>query len=233
MVSKRYLPPAIFGALGLGLTFAQALRLSMGTFGARFCVGASLLALGILALFLLWRENVSLDGLFLMLLPLGAALLIRILLLDHVTLDYQDFLSKWVEYFRQNGGFAAMKDPIGNYNVPYLYMLALLSYLPVPDLYGIKLFSILFDILLAWGGFRLVKQLTQDERLPLAAFSALLLLPTVVLNGSCWGQCDSVWAALCLLSLTQALKRRPISSMTLLALAFSFKLQAIFILPLW
>ena len=233
MLSKRYLLPATLGSLMLVLTFARSLTLSLGTPIARTTVGLSFMALGALALFLLYREGISFDKLLLMLLPIGAALLIRVLLLDHVTLDYQDFLSKWVSHFRQNGGFLALKDPIGNYNVPYLYMLAFLSYLPIPDLYGIKLFSILFDILLAWGGLRLVKHLTTQETHMYSTFGALLLLPTVVLNGSCWGQCDSVWAALCLLSLSQALDRKQVSSMSLLALAFSFKLQAIFILPLW
>lgn len=233
MTTKRALFFAVPGILLLLLAFSCVLYLSRGTFGTGLWVGGSILILAALALFLLWRDGVSREKLLVLLLPVGAALLIRILLLDHVTLDYQDFLSKWVEHFRQNGGFFAIKDPIGNYNVPYLYMLALLSYLPVPDLYGIKLFSILFDVLLAWGGFRLSRQLTRNEWQPLAAFSALLLLPTVILNGSCWGQCDSVWAALCLLSLSRALERKPASSMALLALAFSFKLQAIFIIPLW
>jgi len=161
------------------------------------------------------------------------AVLIRLFLLPHVTLDYQDFLSKWVEHFRQNGGFAALKDPVGNYNVTYLYLLALLSCLPFPDLYGIKLFSILFDLLLAWGGYRLAKRLSDREWAPAAAFSALLLLPTVVLNGACWGQCDSVWAAFCILALACALEDKPWRSLILLGLAFSFKLQAIFIIPLW
>lgn len=161
------------------------------------------------------------------------ALLVRWPFLSHVTLDYQNFLSLWVEHFRQHGGFAALKDPVGNYNVPYLYLLAFLSYLPIPDLYGIKLFSILFDVLLAYGGYRLVRTLTHNDTAPIAAFAALLLLPTVVLNGACWGQCDSIWAALCVLALTCALEDKPWQSAALLGLAFSFKLQAIFLIPLW
>ena len=117
--------------------------------------------------------------------------------------------------------------------MPYLYLLASLSYFPFPDLYGIKLFSILFDILLAWGGLRLTKAMTKNRQTPLICFSVLLFLPSVILNGSCWGQCDSVWAALCLLALADALDRSPVRSIALLALAFSFKLQAIFIIPLW
>ena len=168
-----------------------------------------------------------------MLLPIGLSLFLRALLLDHATLDYQNFLSHWVAHFRENGGFSALKDPVGNYNVPYLYMLAFLSYLPIPDLYGIKLFSILFDVLLAWGGMRLARRLSEKSFQPLLTFSSLLLLPTVILNGACWGQCDSVWSSLCLLALVYALEKRPIPSLTFLALAFSFKLQAIFIIPLW
>ena len=32
------------------------------------------------------------------------AFVLRSLMLDYQTLDYQDFLSKWVEYYRINGG---------------------------------------------------------------------------------------------------------------------------------
>ena len=120
-------------------------------------------ALGLLALGLIRREGHDGRTLYFALLPILLGLLARFLLLDHATLDYQDFLSQWVEFFRQNGGFAALKEPVGNYNVPYLYLLAFLSYLPFPDLYGIKLFSILFDILLAWGGLRLTKCLTGNR----------------------------------------------------------------------
>ncbi len=226
-------PLALTGAWFLVLTFLKSLGLSQGSPTARMAVGLCLLALAGLALSLLHREGYERELLLSLLLPIGLALFLRVLLLDHATLDYQNFLSRWVEHFRENGGFTALKDPVGNYNVPYLYMLAFLSYLPIPDLYGIKLFSILFDILLAWGGLRLTKTLTEKRSAPLWAFTILLLLPTVVLNGACWGQCDSVWAALCLWALTCALEERPASSMAFLALAFSFKLQAIFIIPLW
>lgn len=226
-------PLALTGAGLLLLTFFKSQGLSLGSPTARLAVGLCLLALAGLALALLSREGYGRGALLTVLLPIGLALFLRVLLLDHSTLDYQNFLSRWVAYFRENGGIAALKYPIGDYNVPYLYMLALLSYLPIPDLYGIKLFSILFDLLLAWSGLRLAKRLSANENVPLWAFSILLLLPTVVLNGACWGQCDSVWGALCVLALACALEDRPVPSLALLALAFSFKLQAIFVIPLW
>lgn len=233
MSPSRCKPFALTGAGLLFLTFMKSLGLSQGSPTARLAVGLCLLALAGLAATLLYRAGYEKETLLAMLLPIGLAFFLRVLLLDHATLDYQDFLSRWVEHFRISGGFAALKDPIGDYNVPYLYMLALLSYLPIPDLYGIKLFSILFDVLLAWGGLRLARRLSQKETAPLWAFTVLLLLPTVVLNGACWGQCDSIWGALCLLALACALENRPVPSLAFLALAFSFKLQAIFIIPLW
>ena len=224
-------PSAVCGLLLAALAAARCWPLGGGGFPSLLLI-LLLLSLGALALWLLRRENYDRNALLFMLLPVCLALFLRAIFLSHATLDYQNFLSQWVEHFRQ-GGLAALKDPVGNYNVPYLYMLALLPALPFSDLYGIKLFSILFDVLLAWGGLRLAKCLTADKKAPLLAFSVLLLLPTVILNGACWGQCDSVWAALCILALASALEDRPWHSLTLLGLAFAFKLQAIFILPLW
>ena len=62
---------------------------------------------------------------------------------------------------------------------------------------------------------------------------SVLLLPTVVLNGSLWGQCDALYGAFALHALADALEGRPKASAALLGIAFSFKLQTVFILPLW
>ncbi len=222
------------GALALAGTGLRTLSLSQGSAGARLLVLLLLLLLAFLALLLLRLEGYGWSRLPVALVPIGLALFLRALLLDHTTYDYYDFLAQWAAFFRDNGGFAAVKLPIGNYNAPYLYFLAAISYLPVPDLYLIKLFSILFDVLLAWGGLRLVRVfLPNDPSRPLLAFCLLLLLPTVVLNGSCWAQCDALYGALCLHALASALDRRPGRSVVLLAIAFSFKLQTVFLLPLW
>jgi len=158
---------------------------------------------------------------------------IRWLCMAHITLDYTDFLAKWVEFFRVRGGFSALKYSVGNYNVPYLYFIALISYIPVPDLYLIKLFSVIFDIILAFAGLKLVSLFTESRIKKLTCFFVILLLPTVILNGSFWGQCDSIYAALALWSLYFVMKDRPILSMVMIALSFGFKMQAIFIMPVF
>ena len=187
----------------------------------------------LLAYWLLYRSGVLRSTLSVLLsaLLLGAAFGLRVWCLNYETLDYQNFLRVWVDFFRQNGGFAALRYPIGNYNIPYLYFLALFSCLPVKDLYLIKLLSILFDVLLAWAAMGIVRKLGGSEKARLGCFFAVLFLPTVVLNGSLWGQCDSIYVALALMSIYCALEDRPVLSMLAITLSFGFKLQAVFVMP--
>ena len=188
---------AAAGLALLGLSLFPAGSLALGGAPAHLAVFLLLLALAALALRLLRREGLDRPRLLDALLPIGLAFFLRALLLDYQSADYQMFLSQWAAAFRDGGGFAAVKLPIGNYNAPYLYFLAAISYLPIPDLYLIKLFSILFDVVLAWGGFRLVRHFAPESpNRPLLCFCLLLLLPTVILNGAFWGQCDALYGAL-------------------------------------
>ncbi len=163
---------------------------------------------------------------------LFCAFYLRALCLDYKTLDYIDFLSRWVDFFRQNGGFAALRYPIGNYNIPYLYFLALFSYSGVNDLYLIKLLSIFFDVLLAYASCQLLSKVSDNRASRLACFFTVLFLPTVVLNGALWAQCDVIFTALAVLSIYQALDGRPVESMISITLSFGFKLQAVFVMPI-
>ena len=164
---------------------------------------------------------------------LTAAFAVRVFLLDSVTDDYTNFLSVWVQYFRDNGGFAGIADIVGNYNLPYLYFLALFSYIPIDDLYLIKYLSIIFDVVLAWGIGRIVFFFTDSIARQRAAFLAAMFLPTVVLNSAWWGQCDSIFASFCVISLYHALNGRSKLSLAFAALALSFKVQAVFFLPIF
>lgn len=164
---------------------------------------------------------------------IAGAFVIRGFCMNHVTADYETFLSQWVDYYRQNGGFAALCDKIGNYNLPYLYFLCLFSYIGINDLYLIKALSIVFDVVLAWGGMQLVGLLTRSTGKKLAAFFLILYWPTVILNGAYWGQCDSIYVAFAVLSIYLALKNRGAAAMICIAVSFAFKLQAVFVMPIF
>ena len=185
--------------------------------------------------FLLWKAGLlkSTRHYVVSALLLGLAFGLRGAAFPYETLDYQNFLHPWVEFFRTNGGFLALKTPVGNYNIPYLYFMALFSLLPLRDLYLIKLLSVFFDLILAWACMLLLGRFTRSVLLRLGLFFAVLFWPTVFLNSAVWGQCDGIYVALAVLGLYLALEDRPVLSMLCITLSFGFKLQAVFLMPIY
>lgn len=156
---------------------------------------------------------------------------IRIELYHVITSDYTAFISQWYDHIKSNGGFAAFKDNFYNYNPPYLYLIALATYTPIPKLIALKSISVIFDIVLAVFTYLIVNLKYSRS---IAAFIAALVLmfaPTIIINSSAWGQCDAIYTAFCLGSLYFLLKDRTGWACAFFGLAFSFKLQAIFFLP--
>jgi len=194
-----------------------------------------LLVIGVFAFVTLWAEGALKEktALFLSAALILAAMVLRGICMEYESLDYLDFLKRWVQILKEQGGFRGLRWSIGNYNVPYMYFLAAFTYSSVRDLYLIKLLSIFFDVILAWGVMRTVYCFTNRTGRVLGAFFVTLFLPTVVLNGAYWGQCDSIYVAFAVWSLYFALKDRPVWSMIFIAVSFSFKLQAVFLMPVY
>ena len=160
---------------------------------------------------------------------LGLSVLARAALLDYQSADYVSFLSGWVQYFREKG-IASLGENVGDYNLLYQYALLLISQLPVHDLYLIKLLTIIFDYALALAMMKAAGRLAGEEtRLPVLLI--VPLLPTVLVDGSCWGQCDPVYTFAIILSLYWLESGKPWRSACALALAFAFKLQTVFFFP--
>jgi hypothetical protein len=63
------------------------------------------------------------------------------------------------------------------------------------------------------------------------AFAAVCVLPTVVMNSGVWAQCDSIYATFCLASLVSLVRGRPWGASAWFGVAFAFKLQTLFLLP--
>lgn len=161
------------------------------------------------------------------------ALFIRYLCLDFESFDYMGFISKWVQYFRDNGGFYGLKNQIGDYNVVYQYIMAICSYFEISSLYTSKFFSIVADFMLAFGCCRVLSHFGVKKELRHLLFITILLLPTVWLNSAFWGQCDSIYVGFIVWSLYFLLEGKNYRSVIFLALAFTFKLQTVFFMPVF
>ena len=191
----------------------------------------------LLALWLLWREGLlrSRVRLVIALVLVPLAFVLRYCLMTYETLDYQDWIEVWMNSLRQAGPWKGLGQEIWscNYNVPYLYFLSLFTLSDIYDLYLVKLLSIFFDVVMAWAVMRLVGVLTGSDNKKLIGFVLALWMPSVVLNGALWGQCDVIYAAFAVLAVYFALDDHPCLSVASIALSISFKLQGIFLLPVY
>ena len=170
---------------------------------------------------------------FFLIFAICISVVFRFLCRDFESEDYTMFLREWINFYKENGGFFALKDFEGDYNVLYQYILIIISYFKIESLYLIKLVSCIFDVILAYGCSKYLGILGDNNKKQRICFSVMILLPTVILNSSMWGQCDSIYACCIIWSLYYLAKKRNAISIALLTLAFLFKLQTIFIMPVF
>lgn len=112
-------------------------------------------------------------------------------------------------------------------------MLTLFSYLPVGSLYAVKIISVAFDFVAAFFVFKLVEEKYKNETAAVFSFATVLFAPTVILNGSYWGQCDIIYSAFLLASVYFLSKTKTALSLIMYGISISFKLQAIFLFPIF
>ena len=163
------------------------------------------------------------------------AITMRVFMFSFESNDYTVFLSKWYAYLKENGGIMALATYQGNYNAPYMTLMALFTYLPIKSLYAIKIISVLFDFGLALSAAALVKYLVPKNKdfYFFLTYSIILFIPEIALNGALWGQCDAGYTMFVILALLYLLKDNYFKSFIFLGIAFALKLQFIFILPLF
>lgn len=162
-------------------------------------------------------------------LTMAVLMLARTAMLDYETADYTTFLSQWTQVFRE-GGFHTLAENVGDYNLIYQYILLGISRVPIKDLYMIKWVTVVFDFLLALTMMQAAKHYG-GKKMGLPVLLTTLALPTVLLDGACWGQCDPVYVTFIILSLYMLETDRPYRAAIALAVAFAFKLQTIFFFP--
>ena len=161
------------------------------------------------------------------------AFVIRMNLFPIESADYYGFLQKWMFEIRENDGFWSLGMEISNYTSPYMYIMTILSYISTNDLYALKLVSVLFEYIGSIAIFLIVYEITKSKRRAILGMAALLLSPTVILDGAYWCQCDMIYTCFLLYSFYYFLKDNSNKSMIFFAISFAFKLQSLFLLPFY
>ncbi len=164
------------------------------------------------------------------------SIFIRLFGLKHISFDMEYYLIPWFEEIMSLGKIKALSAQVGNYNIIYQTIIALITYLPVSPVYSYKFISIFFDFLLAFSSALLVVRIIEpgDKIFSLKfniVYSIVLCIPTIILNSSIWGQCDSIYTCMVILALLFLFEKKYVKAFLLLGLGFAFKLQTVFILP--
>lgn len=179
----------------------------------------------------LLRKDPLVDFLFVTL-CVALALALRLSLFPHETYDYRNYLGHWYDHLRENG-FHGFKTGFSDYTPPYLYLLWLATHLPLPKLYAIKSITLVGDFALAFVVLLLVRLKYDRRPIWLAAFAAVLFAPSIFFNSALWGQCDVIFTTFLLAALYCLLRDWAGRALLFFSIAFAFKLQAIFLLPLF
>ncbi|GID25853.1 hypothetical protein Abr02nite_08360 [Paractinoplanes brasiliensis] len=139
---------------------------------------------------------------------------------------------QWYRELGRVGDRRALGADVGNYNAPFVYLLAFAHLLPGPLILKLKAMWVVFDVVLAFFAYRIVALRRPGSRVPMAAALVVVMLPTVVLNASWWGQIDSMWTAPALAGVYYLLRDKPWWGVALCGVALAMKPQGAFVFPL-
>lgn len=160
-----------------------------------------------------------------------AGLLLKLALFPIQTGDYDTFLKPWTDFIKENEYWKSLQFSFYNYTPSYIYLLVLVAKLGITPVYPIKLISVLFEYLLAYFVGRIAFLKTGDKKYIWISLVIVPLLPTVLINSSYWGQCDSIYSSFAMGSIYFLLKKKRWLSTLFLGLSFAFKMQAVMLLP--
>ena len=162
---------------------------------------------------------------------IALALALRVSLMSFTTLDFHDFHGAWYDFIQNNGGVWALRSSFSNNTPLYQYLLVAANYAGLSAIPAIKLIPIGFDFVTAYFVYRIVRLRYPAGSIALYAFLVVLFVPTVVLNGSFWGETDVLYTSCLVACLYFLMTKKNALGLIAFGLAFSFKLQAMFLAP--
>lgn len=155
------------------------------------------------------------------------AIYIRYIFLDYQSGDYRQYLLPWYNLLKKSG----INQLVGNYPPIYQYMLYTLGKLGISSLYGSKICTIAFDLLLSTTLSIYFYKKTKNIHFFIISLSIFLFHPTIILNSAAWGQFDIIYTTFIIFSFFSLLDGKTCVGIFLFSIGMVFKLQAIFFMP--
>ena len=158
---------------------------------------------------------------------------IKIIIFPIKTGDFVGFLEPWIDFIKSHGYFSSLKYGFYDYTPSYIYILIAIAKIGFNPLYSVKIVSILFEYLASFFVGKIAFQKEKNNLVIWISLAIIPILPSILLNSSYLSQCDSIYAAFVLGSIYFIILKKQFLSVLFLAIAFAFKMQTAFILPLF
>lgn len=179
------------------------------------------------------RKNALLFG-YIAVAVLG--LFLRYSYLPMLSADLEFMNSSWFEAIKA-GGMGAVLDPQLQYTYSplhlYVWTLAAKLFSSFNTQMVLKMVSFGMEAILLAACFLIILRLTKHSLYRFIGFAMLCLNPVLLWNVAGWGQTDAGFAGMCLLAVLLLMDEKPQWGLAALGVALAWKLQAIFILPLF
>ncbi len=152
---------------------------------------------------------------------------------NYVSGDYYIYLGNWIESYKSLSFSECLNNitTISNYTPVYNYFLIIIAKLGVNSLHAIKFVTFIFSLLLVIS-MELVIFFVRKSEFNFLRAACFLLVPTICIEYSFWGQCDAIYTAFCILAFYFALVKKSKLSFMFVGIAFVFKFQFLFIVPI-
>lgn len=157
-------------------------------------------------------------------------LAVRVILRVVTTDDWAMYWDPWISDLKEMG-FSYLATDRYDYTPTFVYILWVISKLPVNPMTAYKGLHIALDFVAAAVMGKIAWKVTGSKAKSIAAYGLMLLVPTIWANSALWAQCDIIFMTFLLLCFYYFFEDRPCLAMFFFGMAFVFKLQSLFIFP--
>lgn len=155
---------------------------------------------------------------------------IRVILRVVITDDWLMYWDPWISDIKEMG-FSYLATDRYDYTPTFIYILWVISKLPINPMTAYKGLHCILDFVAAAILGKMIYKITGSRRKGVLSYGLFLIVPTIWANSALWAQCDIIFMTFLLLCFYYLFADRPCRAMFFYGMAFVFKLQSLFIFP--